>query len=183
MRNPEKVLKFYKLTSFVLLGLMLVVFLLYKQSPSRFCPSSNGDLVQKAKPTAESKIDRSFEFPVKKFSKDKLKIKVVSAQRVKLVTMKNQPITAKEGEDFLLLYLEIENNLETHLIVDSQNYFRLAGEGEKKLAPDFFNGEIQVSAISTKQDQIGFIVNANQNDFKLQVGEIEGLKEIVDLKL
>jgi len=182
MKDLKNNIKIFKLTTLVLFGVILLEILFSKRVLNRFCPNPNADLVQKAKPTAETKIEKSFEFPVKKLGSDKFKVSLLKAEKVGLITSKNQPVVAKEGKEFLLIYLELENNLVNPLIIDSQNYFRLESEQDKKLAPDLFNGPIQIAPISTKKDQVGFNINKGKKEFKLQVGEIEGTKEIIEIK-
>jgi len=182
MNDLKNNIKFFKLTTLVLLAIILLEILFSKKILNNFCPNPNANLAQKAKPFAETKIEKTFEFPIKKNSKDKFNLKITTAGKIKMVATKNQPMVAKEGEEFLLVYLEIENNLETPVTVDSQNYFRLVSENDKKLAPDFYNGPIQVSPISTKKDQLGFVIKSEQKEFKLLVGEIEGDKETVEFK-
>jgi len=181
MRNSEKQLKFFKITTFFLLTIILLGILFSSELLSRFCPKPKieDELTEKAKPLTETEIGRNFEFPVKKYSKDKFKLNLLKVSKVKMVTTKNQPVLAKEGEAFLLLYLETENNLETPIIIDIRNYFRLLGENDKKFAPDFYNGQVQIEPISSKKDQIGFVIKENQKEFKLQVGEVEEKKEEV----
>lgn len=183
MNNQEKQLKFFKISSLLLLVLLVVVssfFWTKIKKISAKSPSVN--LSQKAKPVLETKIDQAFDFSVKKGTKDKFNIKIDKANIVKLVTAKKNPIVPKEGEVFLLIYLQIEDNLTFGLSVNSQNYFRLVDANDKKFAPDFYNTAVQVAAISVKGDQIGFIVKEGQKDFKLQVGEIDGEKQFIDIK-
>jgi len=182
MSNFEKKASFFKFTTLLLLAIILSEFLFSKKLLNYFCPKPQEEITQKAKPSATTQIEKSFEFPIKKNSKEKFKINITKAEKVKLVTTKNQPVAPKEGEEFLLVYLEVENNLETPITIDSQNYIRLIDENDKKLAPDFYNGPIQILPISTKKDQIGFVVKEGQNEFKLQVGEPEGKKEQVEFK-
>ena len=179
MKNVEKQLKFFKFTSFFLLAIILLGVLFSSKLLSRFCPKPKveDELIEKAKPSAETEIGKDFEFPIKKWGKENFKIKLVKAVKVKIVTSKGQPITANKGKDFLLVYLEIENNQETPIVIDSQNYFRLQDNEGKKFAPDLLNGPIKIAAISTRKDQVGFIIPEAQKEFKLLVGEIEGKKE------
>lgn len=174
-------LKFFKLTTLVLLLVVLLEILFAKKIFNNFCPTTNTNSTQQAKLSAETKVEKSFELTAKKYTKDKFKISVIKAEKVKIVTTKNQPISAKENEEFLLLRLEIENNQEYPIVMDNRNYFRLLKD-DKKLAPDFYNGEIQVDAISTKKDTIGFIIDESEKEFKLQMGEIDGTKEIIEFK-
>lgn len=183
MNKQEKQLKFLKIISVLLLVLLVIISGFYFSKISK--PNSTApsvDLSEKAKPILETKIDKSFDFLIKKGTKDKFNIKIEKADIVKLVTAKKNPIVPKQGEAFLLIYLQIENNLTSSLSINTQNYFRLVDVNDKKFAPDFFNTAVPVAAISVKSDQIGFVVKEGQKDFKLQVGEIDGEKQLVDIK-
>lgn len=185
MKSSEKQLKFFKFTTLFLLAIIFLSVLFSQKLLSRFCPKpkAEDELTQKAKPLAEAEIGKNFEFSVKKYSKDKFKLNLLGVSKVKMVTTQNQPVLAKEGEAFLLVYLETENNSEAPITIDSRNYFRLLGEGDKKFAPDFYNGPVQIEPLSVKKDQIGFVIQEDRKELKLQVGEIDGLKETIEIKL
>lgn len=186
MTDKEKRYKLFKFASiFLSIFLVIVLGLFFKknQKPvSNKSSASSSALAEKAKPILEAKVEKSFDFPISKTTKDKFTIKVDKVDVVKLVTTKGKAVLAKDGEAFLLIYLQIENNLTSGLTVNSQNYFRLVDENEKRFAPDFYNTSVQVAAISTKKDNVGFVVKDGQKDFKLQVGEIDGEKQVIDIK-
>lgn len=183
MQGLEKQAKFYKISAVVLLAVSLIFFgmLLSKGIFSKSTNKTTVDLSSKAKPLGETTVEKGFDFPISKTGTDKFRIKIEKATLVKMVTNKSKPVLSKTGESFLLVYLEIENNLKTSLNVGSSNYFRLI-DNNRKFAPDFYNTSVSVPAISTKKDQIGFVVKEDQKTFSLQVGEIEGKKEIIEIK-
>lgn len=184
MQGIERQLKIYKTATFLLFCVIVIVGIvtIVSKSSKSSSATANQNLLQKAKPTAEAKVEKGFDFAIKKGGKDNFRIRIDKATLVKLVTSKGKPIIARDGESFLLVYLEIENNLQTPLLVNSQNYFRLINENDKRFASDFYNGATQVSAIATKKDQIGFVVKEGLKEYKLQVGEIDGKKEVVIIK-
>lgn len=183
MQAVEKQLKFYKISAFLLLAVVLVGSGILISSKKLSGKNSNTaqNLSQKAKPLFETNIGKAYDFPVKKNGRDKFRIKLEKATLVKLVTTKGKPVLAKEGNSYLLIYLQIDNNLINSLNVGSQNYFRLV-DNEKRFAPDFYNTQVLIAPISTKSDQIGFVVKADQKNFQLQVGEIDGKKDFVQIK-
>lgn len=182
MSNQEKRLKLYKFASLVLLVITLVVSGLYISKVRKLSSNNSAaNIAAQAKPLMETKIEKSFDFPIKKGGKDKFTINVLRTTLVKMVSTKGKPVYPKQGESFLLFFLQIENNLTTGLTINSQNYFRLIDANEKRFAPDFYNTAVQVPAISNKADQIGFVVKEGQKDFKLQVGEIDGSKQVFDV--
>jgi len=137
---------------------------------------------EKFLPTAENQLDKNFDFKVKISPEEEINLKMVllGVKKVKTVATNSQPLQANPGEEFFILTLEYENNHSQALRVDSQNFFRLI-RGEKKHAADFYNGQIELPAISVKKDEIGFVVAEGEKSFKLQVGQVEGEKEEIEI--
>jgi len=164
------------------LGVILLGVLFSGRLKKTLCSQpKTANITANAKPLSQTTIDKSFDFLIKKGGKDNFSIKIDKATIVKLVTNKGKPLMAKEGQAYLLLYLLIDNNLQSSLNLNSQNYFRLLVD-DKKYAPDLYNTGVQIAPISTKSDQLGFVVKEDQKEFKLQVGEIDGKKEVIDIK-
>lgn len=69
--------------------------------------------------------------------------------------------------------------------MNTRDYVRLIIDGnqEEKLAPDIHNDPVEIQAISTKQTRLGFAIDDNDKSLALQVGEIDGEKEVIELNL
>lgn len=130
----------------------------------------------------QTEIKRDFEFPIQNVGKKvSLKFSLISAQLTNTVANQGKPIKSTADKQFLIIFLELQNDSQYPLKINSQDFVRLIGEGDKKYASDLYNGQIEVSPISVKKDEIGFLVAANQKQFKIQVGEIEKDKEIIEI--
>jgi len=171
-----------KKTLFLLVVIACFTFLGFYFGKER-APQDLQQLENLASPTAEFEVNRDFEFPTEELdgSEATFKFIIVQAKRVKLVSNRGEPIESKPNEEFLVLSLELQNDSQHALKVDSQDFVRLIGEGDKRYAPDFFNGPTNVSALSVKKDQLAFVVPAGQNQIKLQIGEMGEEKEELEI--
>jgi len=133
-------------------------------------------LEEETKPTAETEVNKSLLIPIPE-QEEGVSFTITEAKKVKIISMKNNPIRADPDKEFLVLSLEIENNLTEPVNINSQDYIRLVSEEGKRYAPEFYNQTIEVPALSIKRDELGFIVPAGQNQFKLLVGPIEEEKK------
>lgn len=164
--------KFFPLLLIVVCFSFLGFYLGSRKTP-RSAPSTS-NTAELVKPSAEVKLGQSFSFP-------NLDMTLVSARKVSVVANQGKPVKAGPNEAFLVLTLEFNNQATYALRVNTQDFFRLQGEGDKKFAPDFYNNTIEVPAISVRKDEIGFRVAIDQNQFKLQVGEIKKEKQEVEI--
>lgn len=171
-----------KKTLFLLVaGAILVIGGFYwgksKNSISPSSPSQK-EIEELATPTLEQEIDKVFTFQASKDEEEEVSFQfnLTKAKKVKLVTTQGEPIGAGVDKEFLVLSLEINNGTSSILNVNSQNYIRLV-DGEKKYAPDFYNGVIEVPALSVKKDEVAFVVPAEKKEFNLLIGPIDGEKE------
>ena len=57
----------------------------------------------------------------------------------------------------------------------------LRGDG-KKFAPTVHQGIIQVRPDSTKNSNVGFVIDANANTFLVEMGDLEGQRQTLELK-
>jgi len=99
------------------------------------------------------------------------------------IIVKGQKATAIKGRDFLILTLKLQNDLDDSIEVSTKDYLRLSvnGNEDEWLAPDIHNDPVEVQAISVKNTRLGFPVNENDTNLVLQVGEINGEKEKVEI--
>ncbi len=123
-------------------------------------------------PTAETEINEAVVIPVKGVKTD-LSFTLLKARKMKVIANQGNLIEAKEGQEFLIISIEIKNDNPTSIMLDSQNFIRLVGEDGKMYAPDFYNGQKEIPGSAVKVDDIGFLISDSQNQFKLQVGQID----------
>lgn len=111
----------------------------------------------------------------------KVRLKVATAQKTDQVMVKEQVFTAKNHKLFLIVNLELKNDATNAVNVIPGDLVRLtvSGDEENKFAPDLHNNLVLISAISTKNDRIGFVIPDDVKIFKLYIGELEGKKETV----
>ncbi|KKP85282.1 MAG: hypothetical protein UR87_C0056G0007 [candidate division CPR3 bacterium GW2011_GWE2_35_7] len=111
-----------------------------------------------------------------------LVLNVTNAEKTDIVMVKGEAIKAPTGKIFLAINIEWDNKSSQSLNVDTINYFRYLSPEDKLYAPAFYNENVSVSPISVRNDKLAFVVLENQKDIKIQIGELRGTKEIVELK-
>lgn len=156
------------------LAVVIVIAFLGYYYGQRQTSSETKKIEKLATPTFITQLDYQSNFPIEEAPEEEASFKIIltEAKKVKLITMKGEPVQAEAGKEFLILSFEIENKNNFPFEIDSQHYFRLQGEEDKSYAPDFYNGAIEVPAEATKKDELGFIVPAEQKQFKLFLGPI-----------
>ena len=87
----------------------------------------------------------------------------------------------REGKTFLIINMEVENTYSVPLYSFPVDIVRLVREDGKRIAPSVHQGTVEVRPISTKKSNVGFVVDPNDKDFKLEVGEVSGEKEILEI--
>lgn len=157
----------------IVLAFVIVAFLGYyfgRQQPSQEVK----EIEELATPTGIIQLDNELEFPIEEAPEEEASFKIIltEAKKVKLITMQGEPVQAEAGKEFFILSLEIENENTFPFEIDSQHYLRLQAEEGKSLAPDFYNGPMEIPAVSTKKDELAFIVPEEQKQFKLWIGPI-----------
>jgi len=168
----------------LVLAVVIVIAFLGYSFGQRQASSEVKKIEKLATPTFTTQLHNQFEFPIEEapIEEANFKISLTEAKKVKLIAMQGDPIQAEAGKEYLVLSFEIENKNNFPFEIDSQHYFRLQGEDNKKYAPDFYNGAIEVPAAATKKDELGFTVSAEQKQFKLLLGPItEEKKETIEI--
>jgi|Napbiome12C3dose_1001474.scaffolds.fasta_scaffold00012_80 hypothetical protein len=149
--------------------------------------SGSASKAQIQAPTAKIPLNKEFSFPIKNDKNQevgKIKYLINGAEERDEIIIKGQKATAVAGRTFLILNLKIDNNSKNGIQMNTRDYVRLTvNNGSEWLAPDIHNDPVEIQAISTKYTRIGFPISDTDKKLKLQIGEINGDKEIVDLKL
>ena len=170
----------------LLVILTLVLFSIYRIIQSNNASSTNNPISIKGLGSKTAKdINREFSFSLKdQFGKEvsRLTYRIVTAEIQKEIYVKEKKARAVEGRAFLIFNIKISNPYEQNVTINSRDYVRVSVSNINEWhAPDIHNDPIEVLAISTKDSRVGFVVNDGYKDFKLQVGEINGKKEIISL--
>ncbi len=140
--------------------------------------------IQPAKSTIA--IGREFSFPIlneKGAEVAKIKYIIESAELRDEIIIKGKRTTSVKGKTFLILNLKIGNETNKAIKINTRDYIRISLNNQDFLAPDIHNDPVDVQPISTKYTRVGLSVNDNEKKFKVQVGEINKEKTIIDLQL
>lgn len=107
---------------------------------------------------------------------------ITTVEKENQIVVKGKPINPQKGKLFLSVNIELQNDNPRSLGISSRNLVRLIdGEG-KKYAPSFYNKGVVIAPESVKKDKIGFVVEAKEKSFRLQVGEPAREKEIIEIQ-
>ncbi|MDO8498393.1 MAG: hypothetical protein Q7S44_01260 [bacterium] len=145
--------------------------------------SSQKVQIQPAKATLS--LSKEFSFPVKDDSGKQIgeiKYLMESAEKRDEIIVKGQKATSVGERTFLILNLKLSNNSNSGVELKTRDFVRLSiNNGSEWLAPDIHNDPVEVQAISTKYTRLGFPINDSDTNLKVQVGEINGEKQVFDL--
>ena len=175
---------------FIIVGLAVLIaaFMAFRNlGNSPAAVADNGVDTSISEPLATQELNRTFEFPlVDREGEEVSKVRYIieSAELQDEIIVKGQRAYAVEGRAFLILNIKIINTYNQGIQINARDYIRLIVDGSQdRLAPDIHNDPVEIQAISTKPTRLGFPIN---NDFKqltLQIGEIQGEKQTLNLDL
>ncbi len=138
------------------------------------------------KPLAVEELNKTFIYAVGNTGEKDIKIKFIieSCELRDQIVVKGQPAVAIKGRVFFVCNLKLVNNSTTAVIMETRNYVRLVLDNSSdKLSPDIHNDPVQIEPISSKLTRFGFAIDDTAKNLALQVGEINGKKETIDLHL
>lgn len=179
----------YKLKKFapiILLLFLVIMVVIWQVSRATNAGRNQDNRVQVSNAKATAQVNKEFLFPVKN-SKGaevtKMKYFVESAELRDEIIVKGQKATAVQGRLFLILTIKITNDYTKSLEINAKDYIRLSMNGKdgELLAADIHNDPVLVQPVSTKYTRIGFPINDTDKQLVLNVGELEGKKEKVEL--
>lgn len=170
---------------YLLIAAGVIIFFFFVILLSSSGKSSNVSQVSAPVPVAKQMINRDFTF-TKKDDKGveiaKVKYTVQTAELDNQIIIKGQTATAITGRIFLIVNLAIVNNTDKDVVLDTRNYIRLSiNKSTELLAPDIHNDPVDIQPISTKLTRVGFPINTTDKNLSLQVGEIDGTKQTINL--
>lgn len=137
---------------------------------------------------ALTEVNREMEYPLRGSDGEEVSsfnYHIGDAELRNEIVVQGRKVGSIQGRTFLVLNLKIKNNFDKGIEVKSRDYVRLSvnGNEEEWLAADIHNDPVEVQAISTKATRVAFPVNETDENFVLQIGEIKGDKEKIELNL
>lgn len=185
---------FSKKIVIALIGLILFLGFIYlikngsiaigTSANSNTSQSTNDPRVAVLPPKKSQPLNKEYSFPIKNDAgKEISQIKYILelAEIRDEIVVKGQKATAIKGRTFLIINLKIKNELNKKIEVNTRDYVRLSTNNNEWIAPEIYNDPVEIQPISTKFTRIGFPINDNNFNFKMQLGEITGTKDIFDL--
>lgn len=184
MRNTNRNKYIVFGTIAVVLVLAIVFFVTRRPQTASVTKSSSAVLSDTAKAKAVANINKTFTFKAVNQSKQTKDVSftITTVERKDEIKVQGETRKANKNVDFLLVRIEIENQHTERLAIASADLIRLEDERGKLYSPDYHNGNVILDPISVKKDLISFVVDSGSKNFTLQVGELEGEKEKVDIK-
>ena len=189
LKNIKKTIKRSLWLPFVLV--ILVVFAAAYFALSNIMNISSGastdGRVDIKKALAQQTLGKTFAYPLKDQEGNevsRLQFQILNAELRDQIVVKGQRGTAVKGRLFLIVNLKITNSYDKAVKINTRDYFRLVKDGSnERLAPEIHNDPVEVQAISTKYTRVGFPINENERNLTLQIGEINGDKQLIKLDL
>ncbi len=183
MKNNLKKLKAKVSTKYVLwIGVVLIALVVIlsgirARALAQTKTPSNNPLL------AQTEVAKEFTFeallPNKKLSK--VNLRLTSAEKRTEILVQGKPAQTKNDKIFLVLNLEIDNSDSLPKYMSPVDVFRLVSADGKLFAADVHSGMLEIQPLSTKLNKIAFVINKDDKQFNLKVGELEGDKEDIQI--
>ncbi len=171
---------------FILIAIVLII-VIFLGSKIIFKKTAVKTSSAPSTPQKKQDLNKDFTFPILSAagSVANIKFTVQDAEINNQIVVQGQNATAVAGRTFLIVTLKLSNDLNQSININTRDYVRLSVNGDENtwLAPDIHNDPVEVQAISTKFTRVGFAVNTIDKKFILQIGEIKGDKQKIELNL
>lgn len=169
------------------IGLLVVVGITRVIAGRRSTPASKNTTVSaNGDQTGGNKqeINKEISIPVStKTDSPHIQYTLESAEVLDEIVVRGQLAKAAKGRKFFVVNVKVKNDSTQGFSINTRDFVRLEQQGKEGewIAPEIHNDPVEVQAISTKYTRMGFPVDAGTTTFKLQLGEINGEKSIVDV--
>lgn len=137
--------------------------------------------------SAPSSINKKLSIPIReqsgKETGKQLIVNFTNVERSEELLYKGRPLLPRDGKDFAVINIEIENSTNDRLTVRPADFVRLVDSEKRNYAPDIQTDPIKVEPLSIKRTRTVFIISDDQKNIKFLIGEINGNKETVEIKI
>lgn len=138
-------------------------------------------------PSGTASLNKKVEFPIRdksgKETGNKLTVTFTSLERANKVLYSGKPLIAKQGKDFIISNIEIENTTKDRLTVRPVDFIRLVDNEGRNYAADLQTNPLKVEPLSIKKTRTIFIASEDMKTLKFLIGEINGNRETVEVAL
>jgi len=182
LNTVKKVFSFFFSKPSRIIFVVLAIFAAVGIYSIFFSKSSTNNISGKVVP-----LKQSFEVVAKtedgRNTNGKFKVDVISAYKADSLLVQGQRVIARNNKVFLVVNLEISNPYKVALYNQPVDSFRLIGADSKKYAPTAHQGNVEIRPESTKTSNVGFVVPKEQKKFKVEVGDLNSDKTILEFSL
>lgn len=112
----------------------------------------------------------------------KFDVSITSAQRQKRVLVRGQWLRARDGKLFLVVNMDIKNNIRVAMHALPQDWMRLVKEENKEIAPTAHQGLVEIRPLSTKETNVAFVIDENETDFTINIGAVDQLDKTIKIE-
>lgn len=169
----------------LVIGIMVFTFRTVGNSRPVLGNGDNRVAIQPAKKSQN--LNKAFSFPLRDAEGkevSKVKYEIVNAELRDEIIVKGERARSVKDRTFIVLNVKVTNTFDKAIQITSRDYVRLiANNSTEKVAADIHNDPIEVQPISTKTTRLAFPIDDKKQSLKLQIGEINGKKETIDLAL
>lgn len=131
-------------------------------------------------------VGKQFDIPLKNSKGEKTDKKLVgtlvSVERTNQAVISGKQSIARNGKIFILVNFEFDNKNNERISIAPKDYIRLVDEKGKAFAPNVSNTTVTVEPQAVRKDRVLFLVEESLKTFKLQIGEVTGSKELIQIK-
>lgn len=187
--QQTKSFKSFKKVFYIVAGLLIVIILGYKTVSSKYSKPTPPKQIN-SESSQKVTVNREFEFLIPAINdqgqfiarkEGKIKFIISEAELKKEIKVKNETRKASNGQNYLIIRIELQNDTPDRLAIISSKYVRLIGLDNKKFSPDFHNAMVAIDPLSVRRDIVAYIVNEDSRNFSFQVGELEGDKQAIEI--
>ena len=175
-----------KFSKILFILLLLVSLILAVRAVYSFLGGGSSQKSQVLGAKASETINKELTFPLRNEQGEevsRISYMVEKAELMDQILVRGEKATAISGRTFLILTIKIKNDFDRSIEINTKDYIRLKIIGnDELLAPDIHNDPVTVQAISTKYTRVGFPINDSDRQLTLQLGEINGPKESIEVK-
>lgn len=172
----------------ILIPALIILFILamwgFRNANKEIKPPKTAP-VAVASPIATVEINRAFKFPIpgkdSTTEEGNVTFTITTAEKKDEIKVKREPRQTAKGKDYLLLRLEINNPTTGRIKFMSADYVRMIVD-DKKFAPDYHNGIVDLDPISVRKDLMAFVVDEKIKSFTMQVGPLDKEKETITVE-